>query len=330
MAFFRVLVLTNLWPYEGDPGYGSFVQDQMEFLRPLGVVYDVFFIHGRESRWNYLRGIGQMRRQLRGGRYSLIHAHFGLSGLVARFQFRVPLVVTFHGDDVLGQFRRDGSITPMGRFYQSSSFVLARMASAVIVQSQRMKSKLRLESARVIPGGVDLELFKPMDPDEARRALNLPLGRKFVLFPYDRSVERKRFDLVEAATRLARSEIPNLEILEVVKQPHERLPLYMNVADVFVLPSLAEGSPAAVKEAMAVNLPVVAVDVGDVAELFGGAEGCYLVPREAGAIAERIVEICRRGSRSRGRQAISRLSKENFARQVVQVYEEVLATERRK
>ena len=55
MAQYRVLVATNLWPDETDPGYGAFVKEQMESLRPLGVEYDVLYIHGRESRWNYLR-----------------------------------------------------------------------------------------------------------------------------------------------------------------------------------------------------------------------------------------------------------------------------------
>ena len=40
MKTYRVLVVTNLWPTESDPGYGSFVQAQMESLRPLGVEFD--------------------------------------------------------------------------------------------------------------------------------------------------------------------------------------------------------------------------------------------------------------------------------------------------
>ena len=102
MTSYRVLVVTNLWPTEADPSYGSFVKAQMESLRPLGVEFDVLFVNGRESTWNYLRGVRQIRRRLRKKRYDLIHAHFGLSGWVARWQFRVPLVVSFMGDDVLG------------------------------------------------------------------------------------------------------------------------------------------------------------------------------------------------------------------------------------
>lgn len=326
MACYRVLVVTNLWPTQTDPGYGSFVEAQMESLRPLGVEYDVLFIQGRESGWNYLRAVWEMRRRLRATRFDLIHAHFGLSCWVARCQARIPVVVSFMGDDVLGRFKRHGRISLYGRLLQASSFVLARLVSAVIVKSAEMKAKLKLDSARVIPNGVDLELFHPGEREEARRRLGLDLKKKFVLYPYDPAEERKRFDLIEAAVARARVFAPELEILQARGAPRSRMPLYLNAADVFVLASLAEGSPNALKEAMAANLPVITVDVGDTVELLGNTEGNYVVPRDAESMAAKIVEVCRAGGRSRGREAMGRLSMENVAKQVVEVYEGVVGS----
>jgi teichuronic acid biosynthesis glycosyltransferase TuaC len=323
MGGYRVLVITNLWPSEIDPGYGSFVQAQMESLRPLGVEFEVLFIQGRESRWNYARAAADLRRRVKAKPFDLIHAHFGLSGWVARCQFRVPVVVSFMGDDVLGRFKRNGRISIYGRFLQASSFILARLVSAVIVKSREMKSKLKLPSAYVIPNGVDLNLFHPMEQGESRRALGLDPRKKFVLFPYNPYEERKRFDLIEAAVNGGRADIPELEILHVRGVPGNRMPLYMNAADVLVLASLAEGSPNTVKEAMAVNLPVITVNVGDTADLIGATEGCYLVPRETEAIATKIVEVCRRGTRTHGREWIARLSMENVGAQIVDVYARV-------
>ncbi len=324
MSTYRVLVVSNLWPTEADPGFGSFVEAQMESLRPLGVDYDVVFINGRESRWNYWLGICEIHRRLRSTRYDLVHAHFGLSGWVARLQFRLPVVVSFMGDDVLGQPRRDGGITLIGHFYQISSFILARLAAAAIVKSPEMRRQLRLARARVIPNGVDLELFRPMDQNEARRRLGIRPGKKLVLFPYDPNEQRKRYDLVEAAVARARRDLQEIEILHARGVPQRQMPLYMNAADVFVLASLFEGSPNALKEAMAVNLPVITVDTGDAAELIGATEGCYLVARDAEVIAARIVKVCRRGGRTEGRTWISRLSMEKVAQQIVNVYAEVL------
>ncbi len=319
-AKFHVLVVTNIWPTSADPSFGSFVKAQMESLRPLGVEYDVLFFNGRESKWNYLRGIRQVRRQLRAKRYDLIHAHFGLSGWMVRWQFQVPVVISFMGDDVLGKPKRTGGNTLGGHLLKISGFIVARLATAVIVKSQQMASKLRLPSAHVIPNGVDLNLFRPMDRKDACKALGLDPGKKFVLFPYNPNEIRKRFDLIETAVSLARKQVEGLELLMARGMPQEQLPLYMNAADVLVMASMSEGSPNAVKEAMATNLPVITVDVGDAAELIGSTAGCYLVPREPAAMAEKIVEICRNGGRTKGREWISKLSMESVAQQIVAVY----------
>ena len=320
MASYSVLVVTNLWPSETDPGYGSFVKAQMESLGPLGVKFDVLFINGRESKWNYFRGIRQLRRQLRAKHYDLIHAHFGLSGWVARFQFRVPVVVSFMGDDVFGRPARNGRITPAGHLLRISGFILARLAISVIVKSRQMACKLRLPSAHIIPNGVDLQLFRPIEQAQARKMLGLDPGKKFVLFPYNPEEARKRFDLIQAAVALARAQVPSLEILTARGLPQEQIAIYMNAADVLVMASLYEGSPNAVKEAMATNLPVITVEVGDAADLIGPTAGCYLVQREAKAIAEKIIQVCRCGQRTNGRDWIRRLSTEAVAEQIVEVY----------
>jgi len=320
MASYSVLVVTNLWPTEADPSFGSFVQAQMESLRPLGVDFDVLFVNGRASRWNYLRGIRQVRRQVRAKRYDLIHAHFGLSGWVARWQWRAPLLVSFMGDDVLGRPARSGRLTLMGHFLRASGFILARLVDTVIVKSPQMASKLRMPSAHVIPNGVDLNLFRPMDQAQARQLLGLDSAKKYVLFPYNPAEPRKRFDLIQTAVSLAREQVPDLEVLVRRGLPQQQISMYMNAADVLVMASIFEGSPNAVKEAMATNLPVISVEVGDAAELIGPTAGCFLIPRDARAIADKLVDVCRSGKRTNGREWISRLSMEVVAKQIEAVY----------
>jgi teichuronic acid biosynthesis glycosyltransferase TuaC len=220
----------------------------------------------------------------------------------------------------LGRPKRDGRNTLGGHLLQISGFIFARLATAVIVKSRQMASKLKMPSAYVIPNGVDLNLFRPMEQAVARQKLGLDPDKKFVLFPYNRDEVRKRFDLIEAAVSLARPQVDGLEILMARGLPQERLPLYMNAANVLVMASMSEGSPNAVKEAMATNLPVITVDVGDAADLIGLTAGCHLVRREAAAIAEKIVEVCRHGGRTNGREWISKLSMEAVAQQIVDVY----------
>jgi glycosyltransferase involved in cell wall biosynthesis len=159
-----------------------------------------------------------------------------------------------------------------------------------------------------------------MEQAQARKVLGLDSGKKFVLFPYNPNEARKRFDLIQAAVSLAREQVPSLELLVARGLPQEQIAIYMNAADVLVMASIFEGSPNALKEAMATNLPVITVDVGDAAELIGPTTGCYLVPREAGAMAEKIIEVCRRGGRTNGREWIRKLSMEAVAQQIVEVY----------
>jgi teichuronic acid biosynthesis glycosyltransferase TuaC len=324
----NVLVVTNMWPNEDDPSYGSFVQDQMESLRRIGVNYDVLFVDGRASRWNYARGARALRQYLRGRQYDLIHAHFGLSGWIARCQWRLPVVLTFHGDDLLGKFRFDGSITLLGRLFQASSLTLAPFVRAVIVQSREMQKMLRFATSYVIPCGIDLDLFRPMDQQVARGLLRLDPGKNYLLFAYDPAEQRKRYDLIERAVLVARKDVPALEVLHARGQPHARMPLYMNASDVLVVASEAEGGPLVTKEAMAVNLPVITVPVGDAVELIGNSEGNYIVPRTAGAIAEKLIEVCLRVRRSRGRERLAQFSMPATAQKVLEVYNTALSPAR--
>src|SRR5437016_3783014 len=99
----RVLTVTNLYPTPADPTYGTFVGDQVQALRahPRVESCEVLFIDGRRGTSNYVRAFGQLRAAMRGARFDVVLGHYGLAGAVAVSQRRVPVVITFHGGDVL-------------------------------------------------------------------------------------------------------------------------------------------------------------------------------------------------------------------------------------
>src|SRR5262245_57433994 len=118
------MTLTTMYPLPTQPGSGVFVEDQVRWLRPLADDVEVICVNARQSQDTYVRGIGQLREALLGGGFDVVHAHYGLSGWVGRFQTRAPLVITFHGDDILG--------TPGGRFGRTAKSMVVAVASRVL------------------------------------------------------------------------------------------------------------------------------------------------------------------------------------------------------
>jgi glycosyltransferase involved in cell wall biosynthesis len=103
--------------------------------------------------------------------------------------------------------------------------------------------------------------------------------------------------------------------------PHTRMPLLMNACDALIFTSLQEGSPNAVKEALACNLPVVSVPVGDVAERLKDVEGCELcVDDKPDTIAAALERVLKRGGRATSRQAVAHLDEQLIAQKVIGVY----------
>lgn len=267
------------------------------------------FINGRLSRLNYLRGVRRLRARLERATYDLVHAHYVLSGVVARTQKRLPIVLTHHGIEVM-----QGWQAPL-------SWALSRGVDEVIVQSESMRRRLGLAHAYVIPTGIDLELFQPRSKADARRELGLAADRQVVLFVGEARPE-KRLDLARAAVALLG---PDVGLVQVTHQPPRAVARFLNAADVLLLPSDQEGSPCVVKEALASDLPVVATPVGDVPELIGSVRGCHLVPQSPADIATALRCVLQRGAPVQGRGAVTGLACESVARRLVGVYEAALA-----
>src|SRR5437762_3179929 len=104
----KVLIMTAIYPTPENPAFGSFVRTQAESLKRAGIDVELLVMRGRIRKLLYPKAIFQLRRRLQQGSFDLVHAHFGYVGLVARTQWKVPLVVTYHGDDLLGTINERG------------------------------------------------------------------------------------------------------------------------------------------------------------------------------------------------------------------------------
>ena len=325
----RVLMITSEWPTVGQPRTTHFIKRQADFLKTAGIDVDVFHFQGRKNPLKYLRAWTQAQGRLARERYDLVHAQFGQSGLLA-LPKRIPLVVTFRGSDLLGIVGdKDGRYTPQGKIGQKISRMVASRADAVIVVSEQMKTHLPPSiPAHVIPSGIDFDLFRCMSQEEARLRLGLPLNERLVLFVGRPTQARKRFEISERAVEILNRSLPS-KLIIAWGVDHAEMPTYMNACDVLVFTSMQEGSPNAVKEALACNLPVVSVPVGDVAMRIQGIEGCQLCADDSPeSVAAALERVLRRGQRSASRERVKNLDEKIITGQVIRIYQSTLVKRR--
>jgi glycosyltransferase involved in cell wall biosynthesis len=262
-------------------------------------------------------------RVLSTNHYDLVHAHYGLTAVAAGIQRRSPLVVTFHGSDVMGAVDASGHRTIKGRTERWISRTAARRANAVIAVSERLAEELPVDDVNVIPVGVDETVFRPRERVATRHALGLDLGRRYVLFAASTTNAVKRFWLADAAVSLVRARFPDTELVTLYGRALSEVPLWMSAADVLVITSAYEGGPIVHKEAMACNLPVVSVDVGDVKARLRGVRGCVVVNDTPEAIAAGLEEVLLTRERSDGRAHIRDLTSRVVAEQLISLYQRV-------
>lgn len=312
-------MLTSEWPRESIHT-SHFVRRQVRFLTDAGIRIEVMPFRGAKNPFKYLSAWWRTRQRLAAGDFDLVHAQFGQSALVA-FPKRLPLIVTFRGDDLLGVIGDDGKRTTGGWVLQRLCRFVARGADAVIVVSEHMTRHLsRRVPIHVIPSGIDLDHFRPLPQAPARARLGYGADERLVLFVGNPAEARKRYDLADRAVRLVD---PSLRARLVVawQVPHAEIPEYMAACDALVFTSIQEGSPNAVKEALACNLPVVSVAVGDVAERLQGIAGCELCADErAETIAAALARVLARNARIDGRSAVRQLDEQRLTQKVIGIY----------
>ena len=312
----KVLFVSNVYPTEEGKGTPS-IKIQKEILESMGVDVDVYAIETGNFFEYWKAAIHFLLSNLQKKKYDLIHSFYGLSGFAAVMQNKVPVVATFLGSDILAEGRHNDRDR---RF----SMIAVHWAKAVIVMTEEMKKSSGRSDAHVIPFGVHLPDFKLQNRDMVRNKLGLKLEKKYILFPWDPDRDVKRYDLVEEAVKKVQKELPQAEVIVIFNRPHQEVVDYMNACDVVVMASDHEGSPVAIRESMAVNLPVVSVDVGDVAEMLEGVENCRIVDQDCAAIAEGLLAVLNHGGRSNGREKMRAYDMISATEQVYAIYHAIL------
>lgn len=309
-----------------------FIEEQISALQACGISVVRYGITGK-GIVGYLRALPGLKRMILAERPDLIHAHYGLSGLLANLQRRVPVVTTYHGSDInLPKILRFSQIAMFLSVH--NIFVSQRNVNLALSPNSLIANRLKKRST-LLPCGVNLP--QPWNELQTQWVGQLTLNQwvqeklsteaKHILFAgaFDNAV--KNAPLAKAAINELTSEGVKVELIELKGYNRDQVNALMYNCDALLMTSKTEGSPQVVKEAMACGCPIVSVDVGDVAERVSGVEGCYVVrTREPKDIAEALQEALLFDGRTNGRQRILEmdLSNDQVAKRLVAIYKSIV------
>ena len=284
--------------------------DQGEALKKAGV--DVDYWNVREGGFKgYIKACFALRKYLKSHGVDIIHAHYGLSGMIAVLQRKVPVVITFHGSDVWN---------PRVRFI---SRIASYCSAANIFISDVLKKKavgFRKRRGHIIPCGIDLDTFYPVDKNDARVKLGWAEDGTYILFSSSFDNPIKNYSLAKKVV----DQIPGAKLIELAGYTREEVNLLMNAGDVLLITSFLESGPLVAKEAMACNLPIVSTDVGDVGEVIKGTKGCSIVDYDAFDIVKKLTPIVNDPKRTQGRDNIFKYDDTVIAKKIVLSYLQIL------
>ena len=284
----------------------TFITEQANSIRSMGVEIDYFLVD-RKGLFGYLKKRKALIQAIRDYKPDIIHAHYGLSGLLANLQRSVPVVTTYHGSDV-----NNAAVFPFSRLCMMLSVHNIFVSDKIRIKSG-LTSKLSLISC-----GVDIDLFKPIDKIQARKELQLDTTVRYILFAGAFENKVKNADLALKAV----AKLSTVELLELKGYSREQVVTLMNAVDCVLMTSYSEGSPQFIKEAMACNCPIVSVAVGDVPEVIKNLEGSYISTYAVADVAEKLRQALLFGDRTEGRKRILelKLDSESIAKRILEIY----------
>ena len=311
-----------------------FVLEQGESLRQLGMTIDYMPVRG-----NYILAVRELKRKIREFKPDIIHAHYGLSAITAELQSLVPVVTTFHNGETLNWHVN----------FLTSLFSLRAKHVIYVAQHIHDLVYFKAKNHSIIPCGVNMDDCHVIDQAAARQQLGFEDGVKYILFGGGFNNLRKNYAILrDAVERIERApwvaveggeRCGNIVCLEMKGLSRAECVLRMNACDLFALPSHSEGSPQALKEAMAYNCPILATDIADVRTLLGDLAGHYILrnPRKTherwdadekslDEMTELLQEALQFSGRTNGRDRILEmgLSNEQVAQRLIAIYKSIV------
>ena len=327
----RVLWVHNFRP--DNVAAGTWMFALAEAARRAGVDVD---LHATAS----LRGAGRLlsaRQRVTelSVEYDIAHAQFGSACGAATAGAQCRRVMSLRGTEMMGCDTGSWAYRLHGRASRWLTRASLAGCDRVLVMSHRMREELarfhgRSRGVEVVPDGIDLTRFRPLDRRAARQQLGFGHdGRPWVLFASMRADNPvKRPQLARAAFDRAQLERTDLVLKTLHGVPHEQVPLWMNAANVLLVTSTREGWPNVVKEALACNVPFVSTDVSDLARIAEVEPGCVVASADASALADGLLHALDAPHSQSLWRHVEAMELERTALRLRSIYENVLGSRR--
>ncbi len=305
----KVLVVASF----NKGSFAPFITEQAEALKWQGCEIDFFGLQGKGWR-GYVKNLPKLKQEIYAFRPDVVHAHYGLSGLFANLQRKVPVVVTYHGSDIND---------PRVRRFSKAAMQLS--AWNVFVSQKTLEIAKPKKKYTLLPCGIDLSDLQLTEKSEARKRMGLEANRHYVLFAGAFDNEVKNAPLARKTVEELHDS--NVSLLELKGYSREAVTLLMCAADALLMTSFTEGSPQVIKEALACSCPIVSVDVGDVKERVKGIEGCFVdETREPEALSGLLKEALAFEGKTLGRERVisDGLDNRKVAEELIGLYKRVV------
>ena len=294
-------------------GISPIIKNQGDSIQKLGVELKYFTIKKRGIK-GYLKSIFYLRKYLTEEVFDLVHAHYSMSAMVATFAGAKPLIVSLMGSDVKSK-----------RMYKFLLYFFIRFIwNETIVKTKDMKSSLSCDNVTILPNGVNMDKFLPLDLNTACEKIGWDTNKINILFPSSPTRKEKNFTFAVQAIELCNNAKIRLHVLENVR--NEDVPIYLNAANIILLTSLYEGSPNVIKEAMSCNRPIVSVNVGDVEMLISSLNICYLCKPDKYEMSESIAKIISSNAfvtKGRERILLLKIDELSISKKLLSIYKRV-------
>jgi len=248
-------------------------------------------------------------------KFDIVHSQFtwsaGYVGARLKEKFEVPFVVTARGYDIYSLPFMDEGWRERIEYVLNTADYITTVSQSNLYHINRLNVSAPVS---VVYNGFRTDFFYPRDTIECRRLLHLPSDQKVILTVGNLVPVKGHQFLIDAIDRIAderddilciivgagvlerslREKIHSLGLEHTVVlmggKPHSSIPIWMNACDIFVLPSLNEGNPNVMFEALGCGKPFVGTTVGGIPEIITSERfGLLVEPQDSDDLAKKIL-----------------------------------------